>query len=271
MKANRSVWSEASGWTHEAGGAAAGEVDLALVFGSTGPMIASRLSEIRARYPNAYVCGGSTAGEIVGKEVRDDSVVVTAIKLERSELRAAEVTIENADDSLAAGRQLANAIPHAGLVHTFVLSDGLGVNGTDLVQGLCVLPSRGRGHHRRPVGRRRALRPYLCLCRRLRGRTPQRGDRFLRRSSAGRLQHDGGVGPFRARAARHPGLGQRPLRAGRAERAGALQAVPGRARQEPAGQRPAVPADGARSDHRRERHARRGRDRRRRAEHGLRW
>jgi hypothetical protein len=136
VKVNRSVWSESSGWTHEDGGATDGDVDLVLVFGSTAPMIASRLSEIRGRHPNAYVCGGSTAGEIVGKEVRDDSVVVTAIELERSELHAAEVTIEKADDSLAAGRQLAEAIPHAGLVHTFVLSDGLGVNGTDLVRGL---------------------------------------------------------------------------------------------------------------------------------------
>ena len=137
MKANRSVWSEASGWTHEDGGAARGDVDLALVFGATGPMLESCLPEIRRRYPNAYVCGGSTAGEIVGKEVRDDSVVVSAIELERTELRAAEVTVEKADDSLIAGRQLANAIPHDGLVHTFVLSDGLGVNGSDLVRGLC--------------------------------------------------------------------------------------------------------------------------------------
>ena len=136
MKVNRSVWSESSGWTHEDGGATDGDVDLVLVFGSTAPMIESRLSEIRGRHPNAYVCGGSTAGEIVGKEVRDDSVVVASIELERSELHAAEVTIEKADDSLAAGRQLAEAIPHAGLVHTFVLSDGLGVNGTDLVRGL---------------------------------------------------------------------------------------------------------------------------------------
>jgi hypothetical protein len=136
VKVNRSVWSESSGWTHEDGGATEGDVDLVLVFGSTAPMIESRLPEIRRRHPNAYVCGSSTAGEIVGKEVRDDSVVVTAIELERSQLHAAEVTIEKVDDSLAAGRQLAEAIPHAGLVHTFVLSDGLGVNGTDLVRGL---------------------------------------------------------------------------------------------------------------------------------------
>ncbi len=145
MKVNRSVWSQSAGWSHEDGGAAARDVDLALVFGSTAPMIEGRLKEIRARYPNAYVCGSSTAGEIVGKEVRDDSVVVTAIELERAELRAAEVTIDSPDDSLSAGQKLAGAIPHAGLVHTFVLSDGLGVNGTELVRGLASLLPAGVG------------------------------------------------------------------------------------------------------------------------------
>jgi hypothetical protein len=136
VKVNRSVWSASSGWTHEDGGAASNDVDLALVFGSTAPMIEARLRDIRQRYPNAYVCGGSTAGEIVGKEVRDDSVLVTAIELEKTELRAAAVTVESADESLAAGQKLASSIPHAGLAHTFVLADGLAVHGTELLKGL---------------------------------------------------------------------------------------------------------------------------------------
>ena len=136
MKANRSVWSAASGWTHESGGAANGDVALALVFGATAPMIAALLPEIRGRYPNAYVCGGSTAGEIIGKEVRENTVLVTAIALEKTQLRTAEITIGDANDSLAAGRHLGSSIPHAGLKHTFVLSDGMGVNGSELARGL---------------------------------------------------------------------------------------------------------------------------------------
>jgi hypothetical protein len=163
VKVNRSVWSQSCGWTHEDGGAAAGDVDLALVFGSTAPMIEGRLAEIRTRYPNAYVCGGSTAGEIVGKEVRDDSVVVTAIQLQKAELRAAEVTIDNADDSLAAGQKLAKAIPHEGLVHTFVLSDGMGVNGTELVRGLSPLLPAGVGTTGGRAGDgERFARTYVC-------------------------------------------------------------------------------------------------------------
>jgi hypothetical protein len=138
---NRSVWSHASGWIHEDGGAVPGDVDLVLVFGATAPLIEAQLPQIRGRYPNAYVCGGSTAGEIVGREVRDDSVLATAIQLEKTELRAKAVTIASADDSFAAGRELGSAIPHDGLVHAFLLSDGLAVNGNDLLRGLgSVLP-----------------------------------------------------------------------------------------------------------------------------------
>jgi len=126
-------------------------------------MIEGRLAEIRQRYPNAYVCGTSTAGEIVGREVRDDSVLVTAIALERAELRAAEVTIDNAGDSFAAGQRLAESLPHDGLVHTFVLSDGLGVNGTDLVRGLAAsLPAAVGTTGGRAGDGERFARTYVC-------------------------------------------------------------------------------------------------------------
>ena len=209
-------------------------------------MIAARLPEIRDRYPNAYVCGGSTAGEIVGREVRDDSVLVTAIELEKTELRAKAVTIASADDSFAAGRELGAALPHAGLVHAFVLSDGLGVNGTDLVRGLgSVLPAGVAVTGGRSGDGERFAHTYVCA-EGIHGRTAQRAARLLRRSPARRLQHDGRVGRLRPRATDHPRLARRPLRAGRTERARALQTVPRRARQGPAGERPLVPVDRAR-------------------------
>jgi hypothetical protein len=163
VKVNRSIWSEASGWRHESGGAANGDVTLALVFGATAPMIAARLPEIRGRYPNAYVCGGSTAGEIVGKEVLEDTVLVSAIALEKTQLRTAEVTIGDANDSLAAGRQLGSAIPHAGLRHTFVLSDGMGVDGSALVRGLsAALPPGVAATGGRAADGERFAHTYVC-------------------------------------------------------------------------------------------------------------
>ena len=235
------------------------------MFGSAAPMIAAQLPEIRGRYPNAYVCGGSTAGEIVGREVRDDSVLVTAIELEKTELRAKSVTIASADDSFAAGRELGTALPHAGLTHAFLLSDGLAVNGNDLLRGLgSVLPPGVSVTGGRSGDGERFGHTYVCA-----------GDTLAERRSVllgfygDRLRVGyssmGGWDPFGPERRVTRARAQRPLRAGRRERAGALQAVPGRARQGPAGQRPAVSADGARSEHLRERDAGRGRDRRGRA------
>jgi hypothetical protein len=114
-----------------------GAADLVLYF------VASRLSEtealradLRAAYPGAELLGCSTAGEICGTEVTDESVVATAIDLEHSHLRAAYDAIERPADSAGTGERLARALDPDGLVHVFVLAEGVHVNGSELVEGL---------------------------------------------------------------------------------------------------------------------------------------
>jgi hypothetical protein len=112
---------------------------LALVFGGRHLLDDEKsLAPIRAAYPAAHVVGCSTAGEIAGVHVHDDSLVVTAVRFERSRLEARAVLLpEGAENpSRDAGAALARALPHDGLKHVFVLSDGLGVNGSELVRGL---------------------------------------------------------------------------------------------------------------------------------------
>jgi hypothetical protein len=110
---------------------------LALAFGSRAlirdPL---RLAEIRAATPGALVIGCSTAGEICGERVSDESLVVTGVHFEdtRLELRTAELT--DAADSARIGAALARGLPSGDLAHVFVLSDGLRVNGSALVAGL---------------------------------------------------------------------------------------------------------------------------------------
>jgi hypothetical protein len=58
------------------------------------------------------------------------------VDFERTEIRHASVAMINVRDSFDAGERLAALLPHEGLVHVFVLSDGLDVNGTELVNGL---------------------------------------------------------------------------------------------------------------------------------------
>ncbi|MFZ2555581.1 MAG: FIST N-terminal domain-containing protein [Minisyncoccia bacterium] len=92
--------------------------------------------QIRNFYPGAYLILCSTAGEILGSEVRDGSIALTAVHFEKSIVRFAETTIPTTDDSLGVGKRLAEFLPVEGLVHAMVFSDGLEVNGTQLVRGI---------------------------------------------------------------------------------------------------------------------------------------
>lgn len=104
---------------------------------------AGLLAEVRARWPGALLLGCSTAGEILGTEVTDDTLAVTAIGFERTRVAGTSVAIASAEESCAAGVSLARALDPRGLTHAFVLSDGRSINGSELVKGLTsALPPR---------------------------------------------------------------------------------------------------------------------------------
>lgn len=137
MKAERFKWSNANGWQPHFAPQMGESAQLVLLFGSTFLVKEQHLFEdIQSAYPNAYLFGCSTSGEISGTQVENDSLVVTAVHFERTSLKGACVSIGDTRDSLSAGRDLANRFSHDGLRHVFVLSDGLNVNGTDLVNGM---------------------------------------------------------------------------------------------------------------------------------------
>jgi hypothetical protein len=138
MKISRILWTRSAGWLPQIQGIdAKQEANLALVFGTT-PLLkdAALLKQVHEFYPQAYVCGCSTAGEIAGDRVLDDSLVVTAVQFQATTLQAAAATVQDARESHSAGRRLASSIPHEKLAHAFVLSDGLSVNGSELVKGI---------------------------------------------------------------------------------------------------------------------------------------
>ena len=86
--------------------------------------------------------GCSTAGEIAGTKVLDDSLVATAIHFEKTRVQIAQVDLAHARTSHEAGEKLGLQLAGPGLVHVFVLSDGIRVNGTALTRGLTgALPS----------------------------------------------------------------------------------------------------------------------------------
>jgi hypothetical protein len=87
-------------------------------------------------YPQARVLGCSTAGEICGTRVEDETMVVTAVQFEAAQVRGARVAIADSQDSGEVGECLARLLEPRGLRHVFVLSDGIRINGSDLVRGM---------------------------------------------------------------------------------------------------------------------------------------
>lgn len=129
-------WSEAAGWSAPTG-QLAGEAQLVLVFGTRQFIEGeSFFQQVQQLYKDAYILTTSTAGNILGDEVSTDTVTISALHFEKTKIWFAETTIDNTFDSKNTGKKLAEFLPQEDLVHSFVLSDGLAVNGTELVASI---------------------------------------------------------------------------------------------------------------------------------------
>lgn len=93
--------------------------------------------ELIKKFPDAAFTGCSTSGEIMGESVSEGKVALTAVEFEKSTIKSAKVSLTDiAFNSFEAGRKLVSQFPVENLKHVFVVSDGLKVNGTDLVKGI---------------------------------------------------------------------------------------------------------------------------------------
>lgn len=94
------------------------------------------LHEILTHYPNSKIIGCTTAGEIYGQYIYDQSIVVAIARFEQTPIKITKATINSMDQSFKAGEEIAKQLDDDQLQAIFVLSDGLTVNGTELVSGL---------------------------------------------------------------------------------------------------------------------------------------
>lgn len=111
---------------------------LVLIFGETAILkLGKPLESLRSVYPNAHFLGCSTAGEISDTQVTDrQSLVATAIQFDQTTIFSKAIELEPHQTSFQAGAKLAQSFESKDLVHLFVLSDGLAVNGSDLIRGI---------------------------------------------------------------------------------------------------------------------------------------
>jgi len=111
--------------------------NLILVFANRELLQESNIGqEIRQAFPQAILAGCSTAGEIGQAMVKENTASVTFIEFEKTEVAYREHHIKNAIDSLSCGGLLIESLPKENLKHVFVLSDGLNINGSQLVIGM---------------------------------------------------------------------------------------------------------------------------------------
>lgn len=110
---------------------------LVLVFG--GPEFAEdagAIADLVKAYPTSKVVGCSSSGEIHGAHIADKSLSVAVVRFEKATLRLAEASVAGAASSVEPGRALAQSLAAPDLRAIFVLSDGLSVNGTELLRGI---------------------------------------------------------------------------------------------------------------------------------------
>lgn len=115
---------------------------LFLIFGGSKILLDHpALPILRQQFPEAKFAGCSTAGEISGTSVNDDTVSITAVEFEKTNIELVQTNIDHQVDSEEVGRALIQKFPTENLRHILVFSDGLNINGTELVHGMrTVLP-----------------------------------------------------------------------------------------------------------------------------------
>jgi hypothetical protein len=134
----------AGGWSSEPDGELDSEQSLVILFGASN--LADRPAPVQRvidAYPRSRIMGCSSSGEIQGTRILDDSLAVAVAKFDRVTLRLASAPITRVDESFAAGEEIARQLNTEDLHAVLVLSDGLQVNGSELVRGMnSILPAR---------------------------------------------------------------------------------------------------------------------------------
>jgi len=137
------VYSYSDGhWSAELDAKLDSERSLVIMFGPSNLMDnPGPVQRVLDTYPNSKIMGCSSSGEIHGSRICDSTLAVAVAKFDQTTLRIADARISGPGDSRAAGEQIAQSLNGEDLRAMFLLSDGLQVNGSELVRGVnSVLP-----------------------------------------------------------------------------------------------------------------------------------
>ncbi|WP_320018560.1 FIST N-terminal domain-containing protein [Labilibaculum manganireducens] len=111
--------------------------DLLFIFGDGELMCEKEFkSTIKNSFPDAMIFGCSSSGEISGLEVFEKSISIAAVKFSSTKLRIESVDLTKYKNDIECGEKLCEKFPQKGLKHLMVLSDGITINGCNLLEGI---------------------------------------------------------------------------------------------------------------------------------------
>ncbi len=93
-------------------------------------------SLFRNKYPVAEIVVASTSGEVYNDIVYENTVSAVAIWFEKTTIKTVSININNSPNSFEAGIELFKQLITSDLKYILVISDGVQVNGSELVRGL---------------------------------------------------------------------------------------------------------------------------------------
>ncbi len=113
------------------------EQTLVVAFGASGLVDDQKaIAELYASYPKSHVVGCSSAGEIFGAKVSDGTLAVAVVKFDSTPITSSFTSVDDTKDSFTAGQTLGRSLAKPELRGILLLSDGLNVNGSELVRGV---------------------------------------------------------------------------------------------------------------------------------------
>jgi hypothetical protein len=129
------MWNENRGWHSSAEGCR--DAQLVLYFGSSEAVGSEAwFGDLRARYPDAHLVGCTSGGQIQQAGISETGIGAVAVRFAATRLRLATESVGDSSQSHTYGAALGRRLSAEDLVGVFVLSDGLNVNGSELVRGL---------------------------------------------------------------------------------------------------------------------------------------
>ncbi|HPI10230.1 MAG TPA: FIST C-terminal domain-containing protein [Catalimonadaceae bacterium] len=126
-----------SGWDYSSIQGESLDYQLIIVFGSRELLSsAGWFQSLRKKFLKSDIVSVSTSGNILGSEVSDDSLVASLLYFGKTRVKTTMTNISSLESSREAGIILGSMLQDSKLQHVMVFSEGIKVNGSELVSGL---------------------------------------------------------------------------------------------------------------------------------------